>query len=196
MDEKYKPTYDLYKGKIEKLQDEIGMVLSVLKKYKSIINDLLIESGEKPEYDENEIIPVVSTGAISPVSGTSSAGGPLKVQVKMGEFAVRPLTKAVKEILTRYGDEAMHINEIIDALKRGGVRIGGETDEKKIRNSILKNTANFKLVGDNHFMLKPKSLTRREKSKKSSASNGEEGPQLDKKDNSENGKGDSTEGRN
>jgi hypothetical protein len=68
----------------------------------------------------------------------------------------------VKEILRQRG-APMKTSDIISALRQGGYPIKGPTDEKKIRLTILKNTANFALLSDDHFMLKPKGMAKKSK---------------------------------
>jgi len=48
-------------------------------------------------------------------------------------------------------------------LRTGGYPIKGTVDEKRVRLTILKNTANFVLLPDDYFMLKPKGIIRKPK---------------------------------
>jgi hypothetical protein len=66
------------------------------------------------------------------------------------------LATAVREFLV-LKDEATHWSEILKALRDGGFILGkGKQAEDEARLTILRNTANFVLIGDNYFGLKEK----------------------------------------
>lgn len=177
MNEQLKPSYEFYKEKIAGLQSEFDRIRKDLIRYKTMVNNLLLDSGEKAEYGEvegeiTEITPIPISSA-----GASLMRKPLPI--KMGELADRPFAKRVRHILELNerinAEPSMSTTAIIEALKHGGERISEGADEKRIRTKILKNTANFQLVGEDHFKLRTRgTVPRKKKSGSETTSPGDE----------------------
>ncbi|MCX6121111.1 MAG: hypothetical protein NTX44_05785 [Ignavibacteriales bacterium] len=128
-----KATYELYENKLQDLFNQVSDA-------KKMLNALAKDMGN------NEIpYPDVSTESLTG-----------KVKIKPDQFYNRPLATAVREFL-EFKNEATHWNEIVKALRDGGFTLGKTKQaEDEARLTILRNTANFVLIGDNYFGLKEK----------------------------------------
>jgi len=131
MDDPIKAVYAKYE---EKLQQQLAEV----KKTKEFLNSLAREMGNSipfPDLAGEDFLPGMA-------------------RIRKGQFFNKRLATAVKEYL-QLRKEAASWDEIVEALRRGGYEIGrGKAAENKARLTILKNTANFVLIGDNDFGLK------------------------------------------
>ena len=126
-------TYELYEKKLQDLFNQVAET-------KKMLNALAKDMGKTE-------IPY------SDVSTESSAGS---IKIKPDQFYNRPLATAVREFL-ELKDEATHWSEILKALREGGFILGkGKQAEDEARLTVLRNTTNFVLIGDNYFGLKEK----------------------------------------
>lgn len=136
MDEKLRAAYDVYKDKLQKLLVDVSNT-------KKILNQIAIDMGERPEFEDVEVEHIGTT----------------IVEVKPGMFYNRPLAGSVREYMEMVeqarGRQGVDVNEIFEALRRGGYSdLKTKVDEEKVRLSLLKNTTTFALVGKDHFGLR------------------------------------------
>lgn len=90
-----------------------------------------------------------------------------KNKIRPDQFFNRPLATAVREFLEIRG-AAVEWPEIVKGLREGNFDLQKTKQaEEEARTTILRNTANFVLVGDNHFGLKAWYPKRREKAEES-----------------------------
>ncbi len=160
MDEHLRKTYDFYKQKLGKIEPELERLQLDANKYRMMIDQLLIDSGEQPEFGELQLPLTMES---SQVQSAPIRTDPGIVNIKVGQFYGKPLTKAVKAILEMRG-EPMKFSDILTALRQGGIKITGDADEKRTRLVMQKSTANFAMLPDKeHFMLKPKGMAKKTK---------------------------------
>ena len=124
-------TYEFYEKKLQALFDDVSETKKMLNR---LAKDLGRDSVPYPD--------------VAP-EGTSTSS-----KIKAGQFFSKPLATAVREYL-EIRREAVEWPEIVKALREGSFDLAktrqGEDDA---RMTILRNTANFVLIGDNHFGLK------------------------------------------
>ena len=126
-----KATYDLYEKKLQELFNQVSET-------KKMLNTLARDMG-----NSDVPYPDVSTEALTGA-----------VKIKPDQFYNKPLATAVRKFL-ELKNEATHWNDIVKALRDGGFNLGKTKQaEDEARLTILRNTANFVLIGDNFFGLK------------------------------------------
>ena len=139
MKDTLKATYKLYEEKLQELFNQVADT-------KKMLNMLAKDMGESIPYEE-----------VAP----EGVGGAAKV--KPDQFFNQPLATAVREYL-KLRKSAVEWAEIVRALREGGFDLAKTRQaEDEARMTILRNTANFVLVGNNNFGLKSWYPERREK---------------------------------
>lgn len=126
-----KATYELYENKLKELFDEAAET-------KKMLNKLAKDMGQ--------------TDVPSPDAAPESVGKGAKI--KADQFYNKPLARAVREYLEIRG-EATAWDDIVNSLRSGGFDLSKTKQaEDEARMTVLRNTANFVLVGNNFFGLK------------------------------------------
>jgi hypothetical protein len=152
MDDRIKPTYDLYMEKINAIELEIAERNKQLISYKNIINQLLMDSGEPAKFSDQLSLTELTFQPTSSIPNLPRQGNAINFKISPGEFYGSPLAKSVRIILKRKG-EAMLFSDIQNALIIGGADV---KDEKRLRLILLK-SKHFDLLPDKqHFILVPK----------------------------------------
>lgn len=131
MKEVLKNTYELYQSKLQDLFNEVTET-------KKMLNRLAKDLGESS-------VPYPDVSA-------ESIGGATKLRAD--SFYNKPLATAVREYLDMR-KQAVEWSEIVKALREGGYELPKTRQaEDDARLTILRNTSNFVLIGDNYFGLK------------------------------------------
>lgn len=152
MDDRIKPTYDLYMEKISVIELEVAEKNKQLISYKNIINQLLVDGGEQPQFSEISMQLEPLTQPLINIPDNTNIASMQSVSVKIGEFYHKPLAKSIRIILQRKGS-AMLFSDIQEALLRGGA---DAKDAQRLRLLMLKSN-HFDLLPDKqHFILVPK----------------------------------------
>ncbi len=126
-----KATYELYEGKLQELFDETVETKKMLNK---LAKDLGRTDTPYPD--------------VTPESVGKGA------KIKPDQFYNKPLATAVREFLEMRG-EATAWEDIVRALREGNFDLPKTKQaEDEARMTVLRNTANFVLVGNNFFGLK------------------------------------------
>lgn len=160
MDDRIKPTYDLYMEKINTVELEIAEKKKQLISYKNTINQLLVDGGEQPQFSEISVQQETSTQPLTSIPDSINTASSKVVGVKVGEFYKRPLAKSVRIILER-GGGTMLFTDIQNTLIAGGA---DAKDGQRLRLLLLK-SRHFDLLPDKqHFILVPKEKQKKIKS--------------------------------
>ena len=159
MDDSVKKVCDSYVAKIESLILEIENKHKQLKSYQILVNQLLIDDGEAPKYDDEAVVfsATPNLPKVLPQAKPSVDGKPT---FNPGKFYQRPLAKSVREILETYGGTAL-FEDIIAGLKQGGF---DTRNERWIRLTMLKNRHIDILPDKKHFIYVPKGKGKKFKS--------------------------------
>lgn len=129
---------DPMKAVYEKYEEKLRSQLAEVKKTKEFLNSLA------KEMEIDIPFPEVS----------SEDERVFSTRIRADHFFGKPLATAVREYL-EMRRQARPWDEIAEALRQGGFELGtGKIAEEQARTTILKNTANFVLIGDNNFGLK------------------------------------------
>ena len=126
-----KQTYKLYETKLQELFNQVSDT-------KKMLNQLAKDLGE----------------TAVPYPDATPEGVGAGIAVKPDQFYNKPLATAVRDYLTMR-KEAREWPEIVKALREGGYDLAKTRQaEDEARLTILRNTGNFSLIGDNYFGLK------------------------------------------
>lgn len=131
MSEILQKTYEVYEEKLRQLNEEVAET-------KKILNRLAKDMGVKE-------IPYQDVA----VEGVSASA-----KIRPDQFYNKPLATAFREYLEMH-KKAVEWGEIVKALRDGGFDLPKtKQNEDEARLTVLRNTANFVLIGDNYFGLK------------------------------------------
>jgi hypothetical protein len=166
MNDQLKTTYEFYREKLEILFNDVAET-------KKMLNRLALDLGEK-EVPFPDIQPESLEG---------------NKKIRPDHFFNMPLATAVRTFLQLKG-VATSWDEIVAALREGNFDLPRTSQaEDEARTTILRNTANFVLIGDNYFGLKtwypekksPKSKNKKENVQKSDEESEEKSDVLSEK---------------
>jgi hypothetical protein len=96
--------------------------------------------------DSVNIAPANSAGAAGFVAGASG-----RTALRPDEFTGKPYSDSAKAYLERVG-HAVSMEELLDALKRGGSPVGGKTPKKTLYISIVRAREVVPIPGQNGFV--------------------------------------------
>jgi len=136
--------------KIEKLEMEVEERKKHLNTFKTLVNQLLIDSGEPPKYNDASSIVDLPRLNSDTISFNSNVGNRGELNIKNGEFFTMPIAKAIVDIFRRKG-EPMLLSDIYNALIKGGS--GRIKNEDQLKLILLKSKHFARLPDKQHYLL-------------------------------------------
>jgi hypothetical protein len=92
-----------------------------------------------------------SSNTMAPVSAIAGSFGVGARTVRPDEFTGKPYLDSAKAYLDKVG-HAVSMEELLDALKRGGSPVGGKTPKKTLYISLVRGREVVSIPGQNGFM--------------------------------------------
>lgn len=133
-DEYLRQTLEHYRGQERKLVEDLRSVRLMLRQ---IERDLGIESSDPGD----EVLGTPSASGAGSTLAASSAGGG-KPNIRPDEFFGLTHAEAARRYLKRVG-HAVALDELVDALQKGGCKVGGAAPKKVLYISLVRNTRDF-----------------------------------------------------